>query len=73
MVSKTIRMGKNGTVAIPKEIRDLLGIKEGTVLKVEIADNAVIIRPLRPRRVKIGERIQKIVEEMKREELELEG
>ncbi|RZN59546.1 MAG: hypothetical protein EF810_06630 [Candidatus Methanodesulfokora washburnensis] len=45
----------------------------GTVLRVEIADNAVIIRPLRPRRVKIGERIQKIVEEMKREELELEG
>jgi hypothetical protein len=38
----------------------------GTVLRVEIADNAVIIRPLRPRRVKIGERIQKIVEEMKR-------
>jgi AbrB family looped-hinge helix DNA binding protein len=52
MVSKTIRMGKNGTVVIPKEIRDLLGIKEGTVLRVEIADNAVIIRPLRPRESK---------------------
>jgi len=73
MLSKTIRIGKKGTIVIPKEARDLLGIKEGAVLRVEVTDDAVIIRPLRPRRVKMGERIQEIVEEVKREELELEG
>lgn len=36
-----------GRVVIPKEIRDILGLKPGELLKVEQSDDEVILKPLR--------------------------
>ena len=36
-----------GRVVIPKEIRDLLGLKPGEPLQVEQSDDEVILKPLR--------------------------
>jgi AbrB family looped-hinge helix DNA binding protein len=60
-------------LVIPKEAREALGIDEGTILTMEVADDAIVIRPLKPRRIRMSERIQEIVGEVKKEELELEG
>lgn len=73
MISKTIKVGRKGTVVIPKEAREVLGIDEGTILTIEVVKDAIVIRPLRPRRIRMGEKIQEIVEEVKKEELELES
>lgn len=46
-----------GRVVIPKEIRDILGLKPGELLKIEQSDNEVILKPLReesPIKVKDG-------------------
>ncbi len=45
MVSKIIRMGKKGVVVIPKEIRDSLGLKEGSTLEVRVSENSIVITP----------------------------
>lgn len=74
MLSKTIRLGKKGTIVIPKEIRDSLHLSEGTPLVLEVRGSEIVMRPLLPKRVKLSsEEIQKIVREAKREELRLEG
>ena len=73
-MSKTIRLGKKGTIVIPKEIRDSLHLSEGTPLVLEVRGSEIVMRPLLPRRVKLrSEDIQKIVREAKMEELRLEG
>lgn len=46
-----------GRVVIPKEVRDILGLKPGELLKVEQSDDEVILKPLReepPIKVKDG-------------------
>jgi AbrB family looped-hinge helix DNA binding protein len=46
-----------GRVVIPKEIRDILGLKPGELLKVEQSDDEVVLKPLReepPIKVKDG-------------------
>ena len=46
-----------GRVVIPKEIRDILGLKPGELLKVEHSDDEVILKPFReepPIKVKDG-------------------
>ncbi len=74
MLSKTIRLGKKGTIVIPKEIRDSLHLSEGTPLVLEVRGSEIVMRPLLPKRVKLSsEEIQKIVREAKKEELRLEG
>ncbi len=48
---------KFGRVVIPKEIRDVLGLKPGEVLKIEQSDDEVVMKPLReetPIKVKDG-------------------
>ncbi|PNV78287.1 MAG: AbrB family transcriptional regulator, partial [Thermoproteota archaeon] len=52
------------------EAREALGIDKGTILTMEVADDAIVIRPLKPRRIRMSERIQEIVGEVKKEELE---
>lgn len=46
-----------GRVVIPKEIRNMLGLKPGELLKVEQSDDEVVLKPLReesPIKVKDG-------------------
>lgn len=40
-------LDKFGRVVIPKEIRDLLGLKPGEVLRVEKSGDEVLLKPLR--------------------------
>src|SRR5881296_2833938 len=41
-----LRVGEKGQVVIPKELRELTGIKEGTEVTVGLKDGAVTIRRL---------------------------
>ena len=43
---KTVKVGKNGRITIPAEIRKTLGIKEGDILEIEVADGKIILRPV---------------------------
>jgi len=43
MVSKITRVGKKGVVVIPKEIREELGLHEGTILEVRSEGNKVVL------------------------------
>ena len=42
-----VEVGKKGYVIIPKSIRDLVGIKEGDVLILRVADGKIILEPER--------------------------
>ncbi|MCC5999220.1 MAG: AbrB/MazE/SpoVT family DNA-binding domain-containing protein [Thermofilum sp.] len=72
MDGRIIRVSKKGVIVIPVEVREVLGIKEGDLLTLELIDDTMVIKPLRPLRVKLGGKAQEIVREAKREELELE-
>ena len=51
------RLDKFGRVVLPKDIRDHLDLKPGQILKVERADEEVILKPVEkelPLRVKDG-------------------
>jgi AbrB family looped-hinge helix DNA binding protein len=39
-----VRVGRGGTIVIPKRIRERLGIKEGTVLELEVVEGALMLR-----------------------------
>jgi len=41
-----VMVGKKGRIVIPKEIRDTLNIKEGTLLKIYIEGNRLIVEPI---------------------------
>lgn len=42
-----VEVKKKGVMVIPKTIRDLLGIKEGSKLKLEVKDGKIILEPER--------------------------
>ena len=65
-----LRVRKKGILILPKRIRERVGIEENSDVIVEIKDGSLIIRPLKPKVVKID---PKIVEELLREEYVLEG
>jgi len=55
--SMETRLDKFGRVVLPKDIRDHLDLKPGQVLKVERADEEVILKPVKkelPLRIKNG-------------------
>lgn len=41
----SVKVGNKGVITIPKDIRDLLGLEEGTLLIVEVADGEIVLRP----------------------------
>lgn len=41
------RLLPTGQVALPKEIRDRLGLSSGAEMEVEVRDGAVLLRPIR--------------------------
>ena len=50
-MEKKTTVGPKGQVVIPKEIRDKIGIKEYSEVIVNIIDDAVIIKKLKPESV----------------------
>lgn len=43
---KTIKIGKSGRLVIPKSLRERLGLREGTRLRVEISAGVLRMEPL---------------------------
>ncbi len=39
-----VRVGKRGTIVIPKRVRERLGIEEGTVLELEVAEGTLTLK-----------------------------
>jgi len=39
-----VRVGKRGVVVIPKSVRERLGIREGMILELEVAGEALVLR-----------------------------
>ena len=50
-MEKKTTVGPKGQVVIPKEIRDKVGIKEYSEVIVDIIDDSVIIKKLKPESV----------------------
>lgn len=42
-----IKAGQAGRVVLPKEIRDRMGIREGTEFEVEEREEAILLKPVR--------------------------
>ncbi len=57
MRSETIRVGKRFTIALPKEIRTKLNIKEGDLLSVKVEGSKIILEPKRSDPFKVLERV----------------
>lgn len=72
MKGKIVRVGRKGVIVIPLDVREALGIGEGSLLTLEVSEGAIVLKPLKLLRIKLGARLQEIVKESKREELELE-
>jgi len=42
-----VLVGQRGTITIPKDIRDALGIETGSRLQPDLVDGALVLRPVR--------------------------
>lgn len=40
-----IKVGNKGRITLPAKLRELLGIKEGDILTVEISGEAILLKP----------------------------
>ena len=58
-----VEVGKKGVVVIPKAIRDLVGVKEGDILRVSVVDGKIVLEP--ERRVDVNE-LRRAMEEHRR-------
>ena len=57
-----IRVGRRRTIVIPKRIAEALGIDEGSMLRLEVRGNSIVLEPL-PDAVQLslrGERIARV-------------
>jgi bifunctional DNA-binding transcriptional regulator/antitoxin component of YhaV-PrlF toxin-antitoxin module len=63
-----LKVRKKGVLILPKALRKAIGINEGEVV-AEAEENMIIIKPLKPKVVKIDRRV---VEELLSEEKRLE-
>ena len=52
-MEKKTKVGPKGQVVIPKDIRDKIGIKEYSEVIVDILDDSVIIKKLKPESVPV--------------------
>lgn len=64
-----LKVRRKGIIILPKRLREALDIDEGDEVVAEIVDDKLTLRPLRPRVVDID---PEVVEELLREERELE-
>ena len=44
IILSKVRVGKRGTIVIPKEVRERLGIEEGMFLELEVEGDKIILR-----------------------------
>ncbi|WP_338252694.1 AbrB/MazE/SpoVT family DNA-binding domain-containing protein [Pyrodictium abyssi] len=40
-----VRVGRRGTIVLPKRVREQLGIEEGTTLELEVDGDKIVLRP----------------------------
>lgn len=40
-----IKVVRNGQITLPKEFRDILGVKEGDILEAELENNHLVLKP----------------------------
>ncbi len=62
-------MSSKGQIVIPKEIRDRLGIKPGTVLNIRVRGKRIILEPAPPMPdvfVELGDESEEILRESRR-------
>ena len=64
-----VRVRKKGVVILPKDVREKLDIKENDVLLGEIRGGELVLRPLKPKIVRVD---PKVLEEAIKEEGEAE-
>jgi len=64
-----LKVRKKGILILPKEIREKAGIEEDSEVLVEAKNNSIIIKPLKPKVIKVD---PEIIEELLREEYVLE-
>ncbi len=72
MAKAVLKVHKKGIIVLPKWIRERVGVNEGDALIAEVKGLKIVLEPLKPRRVKLGGRISRIVWELKKEEVGLE-
>jgi len=64
-----IKLRKKGVIILPKDVREKLGIKENDILLGEMKSGELVLRPLKPKIVRVD---PKMVEEILKEEGEAE-
>ncbi|MCY0873663.1 MAG: AbrB/MazE/SpoVT family DNA-binding domain-containing protein [Acidianus infernus] len=64
-----IKLRKKGIIILPKDVREKLDIKENDILIGEIKGGELVLRPLKPKIVKVD---PKVVEDVLKEEEEAE-
>ncbi len=65
----TLKLGKKGILILPKQVREQLGIEEGSPLTAEIQGGKLILQPLKPKIVEVD---PNLIDELLREEYRLE-
>ena len=74
VILSKVRVGKRGTIVIPKDIRERLGIEEGMFLELEVEGDKIILRTrdlwseLRERGRKLSVDLEKAEREILEEE-----
>ena len=72
-MSKVVtKIGRKGVIVIPKKIREILGIDEGSLVTIDVREGSIMIIPFTPKRVKLGGKASEILREVREEELSLE-
>jgi len=62
-----VKASSKGQIVIPKEIREALGIKPGSLLSVRVEGRKIILEPSPPDVfVEVGEESEKILQETRR-------
>ncbi len=64
-----LKIRKKGIIILPKKLREKIEVKEGDSIIAEVVENTIVLRPLTPKIVDID---PKFVEEILKEEAEME-
>ena len=64
-----VKLRRKGIIILPKALRESAGLEEGDILEVKVEGDRIILRPLRPSLVDVD---PTLVDEVLREEAELE-
>lgn len=45
---ETVKVDQKGRIIIPKNIREIIGLKEGSYVKIKVHEKRIIIEPMEP-------------------------